>query len=94
MARQLTCWNGAGSHCRNDSDPLWAGVRANASTHAYVAAHSRADAAKIVSQYLGRDYPAAMLRDFWLSGWGNALTGISPERGLWLDIGKGPVRVV
>lgn len=89
----LMLWNGGASSCRKPGEPLWQGVRPNSSKHAYVAARSRADARRVIAEYCGRDPGDHELKTYWSPCWGNAMDGITPERGLWLDMGQGPVRV-
>lgn len=94
VGRRLQMWNGRGNTLRNSDDSIWAGVRLNAYSCAYVAAYSRADARRVIAEYLGRDIGDAEIRDYWHPCWGNDMRDVVPERGLWLDVGKGPVRVV
>lgn len=94
MPRELKLWNGRGYALRKDGDPLWDGVRGNAYSSACVAAYSRADARRVISQYTGRDIGDGEIRDYWSSCWGDEMAGVKPERGLWINVGPGPVRVV
>lgn len=95
MARELKLWNGRGNCLLKSGDPMWDGFRNNAYAHGYVAAYSRSDARRVIAEYCGRDPGDAELRVYWNSGcWGNPMDGIAPERGLWIDLGKGPVRVI
>ncbi len=94
MPRELKLWNGRGSAVRKHSDQLWDGVRMNASTTACVAAYSRADARRVIAEYLGHEIGDAEIRDYWSNCWGNDMNAVVPERGLWINVGNGPVRVV
>lgn len=93
--RPLKFWNGRGYCCKRADDPRWEKLRHNAAPHAYVAAYSRADAARVIAGYTGRTPPDSELREYWSPAWGNAMQGIKPVRGLWLqfDHTKKPVRV-
>lgn len=90
----LLLWNGGASSCRKPGDPLWMGVRTNSYHHAYVAAKSRADARRVIAEYCGHAPGDHELKTYWSPCWGVSMDGITPERGLWLDMGQGPVRVV
>ena len=96
MAKTLKIWNGRGHFLRKHDDPLWDGVAHNASSSGYVAAYSRADARRVIAEYTGRDPGETELRDYWSEGaWGSSMSGVTPERGLWISIGRGaPVRVI
>lgn len=63
--------------------------------HGYVAAQSRADARRVL-QDLGHTTSDAYLRDYWHPLWGGAMVGITPERGLWVQVEyprEPPVRI-
>lgn len=94
MPKVLKFWNGAGSVCRKSSDPLWHHLRFNQSPHAYVAAYSRADARRVIEEYCGRLPSDNELREYWSECWGNAMNGIVPERGLWLQFKHSQAQVV
>lgn len=93
--RPLKLWNGRGYCCKKTDDPRWEKIRHNAIPHAYVAAYSRADAARVIAGYTGRTPPDSELREYWSPFWGTAMQGIKPVRGLWLqfDHTQKPVRV-
>lgn len=93
-AKQLKLWNGRAYALRRAKDPMWEGVRHNDYQTACVAAYSRADARRVIYEYCGMDIGDPELRDYWNSGWGDRMQNVTPERGLWIDLGKGPVRVV
>ena len=94
MAKELKLWNGRAYVLRRPDDAMWAEVRENAYQNACVAAYSRADARRVIAEYCGSDIGDSELRDYWSQGWGNSMQNVTPERGLWIDVGKGPVRVV
>lgn len=94
MAKTLKLWNGRAYCCRKRSDPLWDDVRPNGYQKAYVAAYSRADARRVIQEYCGTLPSDGELRDYFSECWGRSMEGITPERGLWLEFGKGPVQVV
>ena len=65
----------------------------------YVAAYTRADAGRLLSQAAGAELPAIdrEIRDYFSECWGNTMDGITPERGVWVQTGSRiskPVRVV
>jgi hypothetical protein len=93
--RPLKFWNGRGYCCKKTDDPRWKKLSHNAAPHAYVAAYSRADAARVIGEYTGRTPPDSELREYWNPFWGTSMQGIKPVRGLWLqfDHAKKPVRV-
>jgi hypothetical protein len=67
--------------------------------HVYVAAYTRADAGRLLSQAAGCTLPAIdrEIRDYFNECWGNTMEGITPERGVWVRSGSRPskpVRVV
>jgi hypothetical protein len=95
LQRPLKFWNGRGYCCKKADDPRWKKLAHNAAPHAYVAAYSRADAARVIAEYTGRTPPDSELREYWSPTWGTAMQGIKPVRGLWLqfDRAKNPVRV-
>ena len=98
--RKLRIWNGRGYIVRDPNhDPRWKNTRTGS---VYIAAYSRADAAKVMAEYLGRmpqgaDYE---IKTFFHEGaWGNSMEGIQPERGMWIQFSDNypretPVRVV
>lgn len=61
-------------------------VRHNSYVHAYACAHSRADLCRMLAEWSNSAIVSdSYIRDYWSEGaWGNAMTGITPERGLWL----------
>lgn len=96
MSRALRVWNGGGLVCRKPGDPLWDALPWNSSPQAYVAAFSRADARRVIQEYCGSLPSDSELRDYWAELWGEPMSGVSPERGLWLqvDVESAPVRVL
>jgi hypothetical protein len=95
--KPLKLWNGSGRSARKTGDPLWADLRSNSRVHAYVAAHNRADAIRVIEEYCGRAPSVTEIRDYWHEGaWGNPMKGVVPERGLWIDFNDNgqPVRVL
>ena len=59
----------------------------NCSQHIYVAAYSKADAVRICSELSGhsRGWISEINNYFSIGCWGNAMTGITPERGAWIS---------
>jgi hypothetical protein len=66
--------------------------------HAYVAAYSKDDAVRVITEALGYEPRGMMseLNTYWSHDcWGNTMDGITPERGLWICKPHGqPVRQV
>ena len=84
MARQLKLWNGRSWCCHKHDDPTWAGIGPDGAS-IYAAAYSRADLRRLIAEYSERDPGETELRDYWNAGsWGNAMEGVSPDRGLWM----------
>ena len=94
--KPLKLFNGRGICCRKSQDPLWKNHPSNASVSAYIAAFSRADAARVIEEYCGTRPSAGELKNYFTEGhWGNSMDGIEPERGLWLKFrNTNPVRVL
>ena len=57
------------------------------SWHVYIAAYSAEDARRLCGE-LGLTTPSTSeLRDYFGKCWGNAMDGITPERGVWKVLG-------
>jgi hypothetical protein len=97
--KTLKVWNGKYDFVHKHGDPFWANhTSAPRTAAACVAAYSRADAIRVIVEYLGYK-PRGMnaeLRDYWSECWGHNMEGIKPERGLWVsrDGREIPIRVV
>ena len=53
--------------------------------HGYIAAYSVADAARVLDEVVGGRGSLTEIKVYWSHGcWGNAMDGITPERGLWV----------
>lgn len=55
--------------------------------HVYIAAHSRADAGRLIVQAAGYQ-PTGVDREiavYYSECWGNTMKDITPERGLWVE---------
>lgn len=95
--KKLRLWNGRGYICHKYDDPRWNGVRTG---HVYIAAKNRADAARVMGEYMGRIPQGAdhEIKTYFSECWGNPMAGIEPERGMWISFGGSwnvkPVRVV
>ena len=77
---------------------IWNGRGASGGGHMYLAAHSRADAARMLAGYYGGSVSSwvAELRVYFAEGlWGNSMVGVSRERGIWEQEGFSdtPIRV-
>jgi len=93
MSKTLKVWNGRGYACAKYDDPRWKG---NYHAHANVCAYSRADAAKVIEEYLGGKARGLdrEIKNYWSPVWGNSMNGINKERGLWIEFERGvPTRV-
>lgn len=65
--------------------------------HAYIAAKSKADAARMMAQVFGFFSENSALRElnvYWHAGaWGNHMKDVNPERGVWvIDERERPIR--
>jgi hypothetical protein len=88
--RPLKLFNGRAIGVYKHNDPKWreAGPRAAHHAHAYIAAHSMADAVRLVSEY-GARLSLSELQVYWNKGcWGDTMEGIIPERGIWIAIDR------
>jgi hypothetical protein len=86
VKKQLVLFNGRAGVVYNPRDPAWSTWPDKYRVHAYVAAHSTADAVRLIEEYNG-GWPraASELRTYWSKGtWGRAMDGITPERGIWI----------
>ena len=95
--KRLKLFNGRAFWMRRYRDPLWANIRDNESVTGYVAAYNVEDARRVIEEYTGTKPSRSEICTYWHHGcWGNSMTGITPERGLWLVFGhsRKPVRVV
>ena len=55
--------------------------------HAYIAAHSIADAARMCEQIVGCRGWVPEIKNYFCKGhWGDKMQGITPERGIWVDL--------
>lgn len=96
MSKKLKLWNGRSYSCHKHDDPRWEEVRTG---HIYIAAYNRADAARVMGEYLGRIPRGAdhEIKTYFSECWGNPMDGIEPERGMWIAFGESwkvkPVRV-
>ena len=98
MSRQLKLWNGRGGLLRKHDHCAWNGKRSNQDGHAYICAYSRADAVRLIEQWLGYKPRGAdaELRDYFSEGrWGENMKHVTPERGLWIQhYPDGPIRLL
>ena len=66
--------------------------------HVYIGAHSKADAVRMLTAYIGYDcgWFNEVNNYFSIGCWGNAMQGIKEERGIWVQEkdAKTPVRVL
>ena len=83
---ELQLFNGRGYVLHGGPDPRLSIYRN--CPHIFIAAWSRADAVRLIGEYLGRAPRGTEteLRDYFHQGcWGNPMAGITPERGLWAE---------
>lgn len=86
MAKTLKLWNGRAGCCYKLTDPAWQGVEQFKSGTIYAAAYSRADLRRLIAEYCGQDPGEYEIKNYWSEGhWGDAMTNVTPERGLWLE---------
>lgn len=92
MAKALKKFNGRAYCLVKHDDPVWQSlpdkVRNRGEAHGYIAAYSRADACRMINEYLGRESKGLdnELKNYWHEGtWGNAMEGVAVERGIWLQ---------
>lgn len=72
MAKKLKLYNGRGEK-KNE--------------HLYIAAYSRADAARMLVEVYGRgiNYWQREIKIYFSECWGNLMDGVEPKRGVWSD---------
>lgn len=72
MAKTLKLYNGRGD---------------KQGEHLYVGAYSRADAARMLDKLYNRgvNYWQREIKEYFSDCWGNAMLGIEPRRGVWVD---------
>lgn len=95
---KLKIWNGNAQTFVPRETAKAHGLRHNSYVHAYGCAPSRAALCRMIAEWSGGTSRSldGYLRDYWHEGaWGNAMTGIQPEVGLWaqFDRGQPPERV-
>ena len=99
MSRKLRFWKGRILHIHNPNDPNWDESADNAGM-AYICAHSRLDANRLIAEYTGKEPPANELKVYFDEGnWGSAMKAHAPERGIWIAFGptsarKEPIRML
>jgi hypothetical protein len=96
--RKLKIWNGNAQTMVPLKDAKRHGLRHNSYVHAYACAASRADLCRMLMEWSGSTGRGldSYIRDYWSAGaWGNSMTGVVPERGLWVqyDRSSKPERV-
>ena len=53
--------------------------------HAYIAAYSIADAIRMCEEVVGGGGWRGEINNYFAKCWGNAMGGIAPERGIWIQ---------
>lgn len=96
--KQLKLFNGGANCLKRSGDPRWTGLSYNETPSAFIAAHSRADAIRMIIAYRGFEGCglASYIKDYWSEGrWGRIMDGITPERGIWIQFKRNepPVKV-
>jgi hypothetical protein len=88
--KALKLWNGRGQH-------LWTADGWKHTGHVYIAAYNQSDAVRMMKQAGFLGFTAHELRVYFSDGcWGNAMNGITPERGIWVgdrELTGNPVRI-
>lgn len=87
MAKKLKIWNGGALVIK--------GHKAKRIQHIYICAYSQADASDIINEYNGTtniniNHKPEISKYFNAGTWGNRMKGITPERGMWFEIGERP----
>lgn len=99
----LKLWNGGGYGAVQAAEAIAHGHRDPSSVHVYACAKSRAELLRMIAAYQGLPGPErlqvgtlASIKNRWSEGnWGNAMDGVEPEPGLWVQWRhtEAPVRV-
>ena len=82
MGRTLRQWNGI-AHAVLDGD--------KADHHINISAYSIADARRVCVEAGLRDPGYREIKEYWSECWGNSMSEISPERGVWIEDKHGNV---
>jgi hypothetical protein len=96
--RKLKLWNGNAQTFVPYKLAREKGLRHNSYVHMYACAASRADLCRMIAEWTDAASRSlnGYIRDYWSEGaWGDSMTGITPERGLWIafDYGSKPKKV-
>ena len=91
MARKLKTWNGMLFFSKDNKGNQLEYNRMQRS--AYVCAYSQKDALVLLEEF-GHPTSLYEFRGWWSDRWGNTMAGVERERGLWVDFGEGPVRLL
>lgn len=87
MAKKLKIWNGrgwGGYRYDKDGNKMYDPTGIKHCDHAYVCAHSQAEAVRIINEARGGwGMTVSELRNYWSDCWGNSMEGIEPELGVW-----------
>jgi hypothetical protein len=87
MSRVQRFWKGRTAHVFNENDPNWAGLTPDMGM-AFICAHSRQDANRLIEAYTGKTVPPNETKVFFDEGtWGLPMKGVTPERGIWITFG-------
>lgn len=98
--KTLKLWNGRGYCCQTHNDPRWKTVGQNGNVHVFIAAHSMADAIRLVEAYTGYEHSSSIASEirvyFGKNCWGTSMDGITPERGIWIKFheNEAPIKVI
>jgi hypothetical protein len=85
--RKLKIWNGNAQTFVPCDEARRRGLRHNIYVHAFGCAPSRAELCRMLTAWSGGGRALdAYIRDYWSEGaWGNSMTGVVPEYGLWVQ---------
>jgi hypothetical protein len=89
--RKLKIWNGNVQTMVPYELAKARGLRHNSYVHAYGCAPSRAALCRMLLEWSGGSGKGldSYVRDYWSEGaWGNSMTGIAPEVGLWVQFDR------
>ncbi|MFK4132452.1 hypothetical protein ACI2KR_09255 [Pseudomonas luteola] len=96
-SRKLKVWKGRAVNVVSESDPNWEGKDPSCA-YAYICAHTRVDAQRLIEEYIKKPSVAHEVRNFFSEEWGFKMKGVEKERGIWIDFNRHsqesrPVRV-
>lgn len=89
--RKLKVWNGTLAFSQDAEGRELSGNRCQRDVS--LCAYSQKDAIALLEEY-GHPMSLYEFRDFWADCWGNSMTGVERERGIWVEYERDkPVRL-